>query len=472
MAFEVKIFRTLALCALLSWPSGLFAQNIISLDSLGLSPLDLQVLKSPGIQHAMWMQPEPRSFFRLVRDGESVALYREGDYQILINDLETLENQSRSIHRGASYGSYPLIKENRLHLFSGYGMWRRNNNEIYFSNNTQEWEMKRASSLPPLQKFKFLTVYERGDSIYRLEWEPAGEYNHDEGVMWRIHKEHGDWELVGQIDSKNQMLSRPHFIELRDYLFALNDKDMLLIFDKKRQAVVQLIDDRIPETMRGLPETKLTISRGNNVEFWDEGECLLNINVADLARGATEAWTPVIEPISEKELREFWVDQIKSYSLGWILEPSSTALNSSSLPKRPTETAPSGGPKPFGYGSVIALTALISMALGWSAHSISRARSKVGKSPTAVNLQDMSSELRKLILHAGQILSLQEFDEMMGLADDQTPPETARARRSKLVKELVAESETILGTNILERKRNDSDARIIEYQILEVPQKS
>jgi hypothetical protein len=180
----------------------------------------------------------------------------------------------------------------------------------------------------------------------------------------------------------------------------------------------------------------------------------------------------VIEPISEKELREFWVDQIKSYSLGWILEPSSTALNSSSLPKRPTETAPSGGPKPFGYGSVIALTALISMALGWSAHSISRARSKVGKSPTAVNLQDMSSELRKLILHAGQILSLQEFDEMMGLADDQTPPETARARRSKLVKELVAESETILGTNILERKRNDSDARIIEYQILEVPQKS
>lgn len=472
MTIQAKIPRTLALGALLFWVSGLFAQNFISLDSLGLSPLDLQVLKSPGIQNARWMQPEPRSFFRLVREGETVALYREGDYQILINDLETLENQSRSVHRGASYGAYPLIKENRLHLFGGYGMWRRSNNEIYFSSNTQEWEMKRSSNLPPLQKYTFLTTYQKGDSIFRLEWDPAGEYNHDEGVLWRIHKENGDWELIGQVDSKNQMLSRPNFIELKDYLFALNDKDMLLIFDKERQAIVQLIDDAVPVTWKSLPQKRLTICRGNNLEFWDEGECLLNINVADLARGATEAWTPIISPISQAEVREFWTDQITSYSLGWILETTASDLASSPPPKRPAETNLSEGSLPFGYGPVIALTALISLALGWSGHSISRARKKEGKSPSTLDLQPLSSEMRKLILHAGQILSLQEFDEMMGIVDEQTPPETARARRSKLVKELVAESEAVLGINILERKRNDSDGRIIEYHILDVSENS
>lgn len=350
-------------------------------------------------------------------------------------------------------------------------MWRRSNNEIYFSNNTQEWEMKRASDLPPLQKFKFLTIYEKGDSIFRLEWEPSGEYNHDEGVVWRIHKEHGDWELVGQINSKNQMLSRPYFLELKDYLFALNDKDMLLIFDKERQAVVQLISDKIPGTIRGLPETKLTISRGNNLEFWDEGECLLNIDMADLARGATEAWTPVIEPITNEEMREFWADQIKSYSLGWLLETSSSAATPPVIPRRPT-TESSVNPLSLNTAQIIAITALISLALGWFLHALNRKRKKPGKAHSAVGLMDMSTDMRKLILHAGQILSLQEFDEMMGIADEQTPPETARARRAKLVKELIAESESLLGVNILERKRNDSDGRIIEYSILEVPRRN
>lgn len=277
--------------------------------------------------------------------------------------------------------------------------------------------------------------------------------------------------MVGQINSKNQMLSRPYFLELKDYLFALNDKDMLLIFDKERQAVVQLISDKIPGTIRGLPETKLTISRGNNLEFWDEGECLLNIDVADLARGATEAWTPVIEPITNEEMREFWADQIKSYSLGWLLEPSSSAATPPVIPRRPT-TESSVNPLSLNTGQIIAITALISLALGWFLHALNRKRKKPGKAHSAVGLMDMSTEMRKLILHAGQILSLQEFDEMMGIADEQTPPETARARRAKLVKELIAESESLLGVNILERKRNDSDGRIIEYSILEVPRRN
>lgn len=467
-----QTLRVLWNCAFLALSVGLVAQNKISLDSLGLSVLDFQVLKSQGIQQALWMQPEPRSFFRMIREDDFVAIYREGDYQILINDLETLENRSRSIHRGGSYGSYPLIKGNRLHLFSGYGMWRRSNNEIYFSNNTQEWEMKRASNLPPLQKFKFLTMYQLGDSIFRLEWDPSGEYNHDEGVVWRIHKEYGEWELAGKINSKNQMLSRPYFIELQDYLFAVNDKDMILIFDKERKAILQLIDDQVSVKWKSLPPTKLIISRGNNLEFWEEGECLLNINVADLVRGATEEWTQVIEPMSQSDIRQFWEDQIKSFSLGWILEPSSSPAVTSGQSQPPFKSGESKNALPFGSGWSVAMTALISLILGWSGHSLIQARRRTARPESTLEWLKMSPELRKLILHAGQVLTLQQFDELMGLVDPETPPETARARRSKLVKELSFESEELLGANILERKRSNADGRIIEYNILELPKRN
>jgi hypothetical protein len=431
----------------------------ITLNDLGLSESNFQILKTPGISYAEWTHPINRDVFILVRQNQETVIYRSGDFQVYIRDLNTLENLSRSINRGATHGAYPLIKDSTLHLFGGYGLWRNFQDEIFFSLNSQEWEMYRTCEGPTVSRVVIPHYFSIGDSIYRVSV-PGFLENNNQKTVAKIHQNQGVWESIGTLGPFTQLESPKRFIETHQFICTYTSEKRFFICAKEDLLMRESKDPRACEAGWNVFNSPgIRAIRGNQIELWQAGRMVHSMDLSTLYEQAVPMNISLFRKIGDatsaggKSLTKAQDNQIGNLDTKWIL-----AL--------------------VGLGLTLAIA-------GWIAGR-SRTRSQVPfqhrstnskstsntemrmDSPALKDRQHWSPELALIVDAHDSVLSTHEFDELMGLTDD-ISPETIRVRRAKLVKDIQIESTFVFGKNILTRERDSVDGRRVVYRIAQIP---
>lgn len=431
----------------------------ITLNDLGLSESNFQILKSQGISYAEWTHPKNGDVFILVRQNQETVIYRSGDFQVYIRDLNTLENLSRSINRGATHGAYPIIKDSTLHLFGGYGLWRNFQDEIFFSLNSQEWEMYRTCEGPTVSRVVIPHYFSIGDSIYRVAIRGFHQDNHQNTVA-KIHRNQGVWESIGTLGPFAQLESPKRFIETPQFICTYTSEKRFFICAKEDLLMRESKDRRVSEAgWKIFNSPGIRAIRGNQLEFWQAGQLVHSMDFEMIYEDAVPMNISLFQKINDatsaggKSHTTAQADEIGNLDAKWLF-----AL--------------------VGLGLMLAIA-------GWMAgrtrirsqaplerpstdsNSTSKTQMRMD-SPALRDRQHWSPALASLVDAPDRVLSTHEFDELMGLKDDKSP-QTIRVRRAKLVKEVQIESTYVFGKSILSREKDSADARRVVYRIAQIP---
>lgn len=444
----------------------------VTKEFLGLSDTDLLLLRSPGVDMAKWGHPVTKDRFRFVRDGKHQALFREGDFQVYVEDLETLENLSLSRNRGGTYGAYPVLKDSVLHLFGGYGFWHNSRAVIYFSKATAGWEASAINVFPHTGGEVHLGSFRAGDSILESPWLSGETYTNETNKIWRISIEDGARDFLGRIPL-NLATNKPQWrVETKNHVLLVEADERMHLLRKNDLKIANL--DNV-EWLRWLRANKnkdfLQLVRGDVVEYWSDGVRALFMDLSAFAEDlGPDLWKPFVEVATFEEKQAAW--------RAWIKDMIAELEKSNHI--QLDELRPTGVQTAFGVRlGILGASALCGLLLGWglarkpreqlrTPHHSGSSSPNTSTSPPlnqqTLDKLSMSFELEQL-LHCGpRTLSTSEFDELMGL-DRGVAAETTRARRSRIIKDVQFESLTLLGHEILIRTRSKDDARKMEYKI-------
>lgn len=444
----------------------------VTKEFLGLSDADLLLLRSPGVDFAKWTHPTNKDHFQFIRNGEHKALFREGDFQVYVENLETLENLSLSRNRGGTYGAYPLLKDSILHLFGGYGFWHNSRAIVYFSKATSGWEASKINIFPFLGREVHWGSFRAGKFILESPWLSGETYTNETNQIWRISLEDGTRDFLGRLPLGLSTNKPKWRVETKNYVLLVEADERMLMLRKNDLKIANLDDVELVRLLRANKNKEfLQLVRGDVVEFWSDGDRTISMDLSAYAGGlGSDLWKPFVEEATFEEKQSAWQSLIQDM-IAELEKSNKVKLN---------ELKPAGAQTPFGgRAGILGASALCGLVLGWglARKTIRTSRnsrySRSSESPPATYPAldqrtpaelSMSFELEQLLRCGPRTLSTSEFDELMGL-DRDVAAETTRARRSRIIKDVQFESSTLLGQEILIRTRNKGDARKMEYKI-------
>jgi hypothetical protein len=123
--------------------------------------------------------------------------------------------------------------------------------------------------------------------------------------------------------------------------------------------------------------------------------------------------------------------------------------------------------KKFYYGKVALVAALIlvfTLTLYLLARKRTLGNNLINNGQNGLDSGTIESITQKLISRSGQILPIDEIDELLGI--DYLPnPDYKRVRRSKLINDINSRYKTLYGKELIGRSRNELDKRLMEYKI-------
>ena len=436
----------------------------VDLAFLGIGEQDLLRLKSPGVTEAKWKNKETLDAFRFLRNGKHVALYREGDFQVFVKDLSTLENLSLSQNRGGTYGAYPLLRDSVLHLVGGYGFWGFKPWDLYFSETTGGWEMNRMGTLPLPQMSLLLPGLKVGESICFSPWLANVGPTKENLQLWRMHTSEGELSYFGSLDPKVAMIRPKHQFETSNHLLIVASDGRLHLLDKPANAFGRLTSKELNHFFKSFRATDhLLITRGETIEFWQENKMVFSIDLAELGASAVKDPIQFFHEATAQERTEHWERHLKQL-VRRIERAENIQMEEGNIG---LATPAAASPATWW----IALSAVLGGVLVWvlKSRQLPAKHEFAAKVSPRPPLSHLSSEMTALLSHKGEALDTVAFDRLMGLSSGpDTSADTVRARRSKLVKELQAEAQALWGQDILRRERNPDDARMVNYWVLDI----
>lgn len=443
----------------------------VTLDLLGLTEAEMLLLRSPSVDCAKWCNSETHDCFRLLRQDKQLALYREGDFQVYVEDLVSLQNFSMSRNRGATYGAYPVLMDSTLLLFGGYGFWRNIRTVVHFSKVTLGWEATEIHNLP--QSFRELHegAFRVGEHIYWSPWLGGETYTEETNQVWLNTIPGGPRELYGHLPLKFSTIKpldyyeTKNFVLLTDFVnraFIIRKSDLQIAEFQNKNLVMQLIATSGSEYIQ--------MFRGDVIELWKDGERAIAYDLLDLSRTIDDNnWAPFVEKATPQDQINTWQAIFKQL-LNELQLSNGVELKLASNESKPEDNSL--------FYFLIGALAFGGGMIGWGAYNLIRStpyRSKKSKSartphqdhhhdPNGSEQISVSPELAQLLSIQSKTLTTAEFDELMGLDPDGVA-ETTRARRSRIIKDVQAESSKLLGSEILIRMRSREDARKVQYKI-------
>lgn len=443
----------------------------VTLDMLGLTDAEMLMLRSPGVDEAKWCNPTTHDCFRLLREGNRPVLFREGDFQVYVEDLVSLENLSMSRNRGATYGSHPVLRDSTLYLYGGYGFWHTNQAVVHFSKVTSGWEASQLHILPQGLRELHEGSFQVGEHILWSPWLAGETYTEETNQIWRTSIENGTREFYGNLPLKFSTMKPALYYETEHFVLILDLVKRIHLIRKNDLQIAELQNKDLATQLNAKRSGGYLIQviRGDAIELWRNGDRVFAFDLLELASIVEpNEWAPFVEKATQKKKIATWqtiftqlFDELKS-SNGIELEL--------------TSDEPKQGESQLLYFALAA--GLGGGILGWIAASLNRSNSSrkrqtlglgtyekgtMGNLEHAENLS-ISPELRLLLGSQAMTLSTDEFDVLMGLDVDGVA-ETRRARRSRIIKGVQAESSILLGAEILIRKRSPEDARKVNYKI-------
>lgn len=443
----------------------------VTQDLLGLTEADLLMLRSPGVDEAKWCNSKTHDCFRLIRNGNKQALYREGDFQVYVEDLVSLQNLSMSRNRGATYGAYPILKDSTLFLYGGYGFWHTNRAVVHFSKATSGWEASHIHTIPHQYHELHEGAFRVGEQIFWSPWLAGETFTEETNLVWRTEIATGFRDIYGKLPLTFSTLKPVQFFETSQFVLFLDFVNRAHIIRKSDLHIAELQNKNLVLQLNAIREIHhIQLVREDAIELWKDGNRAVAFDVMELSETiGGDQWMPLLEKASIQVKIQTWRD-----IFGQILNELKRTQGIE-LDFAPIESEEEGCVLKY---ILIGAIGLGGGVLGWGtsnwmlSNASRRRKSRIVKMPHLGNHPEsprsekisISPELAQLLKMQSKALTTSQFDDLMGLDNDGVA-ETKRARRSKIIKDVQAESSRLLGAEILIRKRSEDDARKVNYKI-------
>jgi hypothetical protein len=350
-------------------------------------------------------------------------------------------------NRGYTCGSYFFEKNNTYHILSGRGLWNYHADLMEFDSLNGSWEFQQATH-QPLDYFP-LGAYTNSQGV--ITW--LGEYNNPR--IPRLEKEANGYFL----DLKEKSW-QPIRLDIPDF-------DIAEIAHANESYLYETQDYALSVTTSQLPKLGwiiwIIVEKETGKLFLYEGN-----------RNSEMFASPYYEVIGNK-LRYF------DYAINSVTKGKEVLIDLDAIRSQSREIGQvvlldtpekSSNFFLFSWLPWVGFPLVFIFAL-WIGIQLQKRKNTAtdlpeegeGASEGEMELEDESQEiLQKLLVHDGERISTEEFDELLGIQQI-TNFDSKRIKRSRLIKAINKHYEEKKGFPLITRIKNPEDKRFVFYKI-------
>lgn len=301
------------------------------------------------------------------------------------------------------------------------------------NSNSGKWEVSRTLEFPrAIQSPAKCLMWMGNDGLYVV----------NENELWKADFE-GRWSLIeGNLPELDAYRERG-FVQSQNFVYCWSD-DIGVLIDKRTASIASFSEDRWPEMLAGFEILGATWRVHGDYVQVVKGEEMMQFDFGGKAVLPHQTiFSPEMLTWSWKRLAdEQSIDPFRTLAGGLFL-----AL--------------------LGLIWIVLMRRRKQMSLGQRLVEDAQAQRNKQMQGGSVDY-GFSASFLEIVNRSTDIITMEEFDDLAH-GGEQLSPESQRARRSKLFREVNAESKLVMGYDLLVRERDPLDRRKIRYRIQSLP---
>lgn len=331
-------------------------------------------------------------------------------------------------------GTHPEAHSSLWQISPDGQLWgKRQGSEFALVSNEENegWKVFRFLEFPaPIQSPAECLLWMGNDGLYVV----------DGNRLWSADTS-GDWSVISnQIPELNAYRSRG-FVQSQNFVYSWSDTSGILI-DKRTGKIVSFEQDRWPEMLVDFEILGATWRiEGDYVEVVN-GEDMMQF---DFARKALLSHQTIYAPRAESFIKDIVEGVSVGISWRWLVVASTLF--------------------------VLAVVVKIGRRRYFNPKLVGKVLTK-SNAVDSQNVSDIdlgfSDSFLEIVNWPNDIITMEEFDDLAH-GGESLSPESQRARRSKLFREVNAESKLVMGYDLLLRERDPNDRRKVRYRRQALP---